>query len=150
MTGPSRGIYNFVIKNGEVEGKAEPDRVRRLHFRLRNVKRLLVRLLRILDYRCNANQPLFRLHLPRPRFFFFSFSSLSFSLLPRNHRSNKSPASSKKQGEGKDERKLDKREGKRERVSTIPLAFVLQRAGRSYRFTRDTVVLERAESINRR
>jgi len=54
MTGSSRGIDNFVIKNREVEGKAEPDRMRGLHFCLRNVKRLLIRLLRILDYRCKC------------------------------------------------------------------------------------------------
>lgn len=116
MTGPSRGIYNFIIKNGEVEGKAEPDRMRRLHFRLRNVKRLLVRLLRILDYRCNANQPLFRLHLPRPRFFLFLYSlSLSLSLLPRNHCSNKLPASS---SERERREKMDKSWIKGEKMRT--------------------------------
>lgn len=77
MTGSSRGIDNFVIKNGEVEGKAEPDRVCRLHFRLRNVKRLLVRLLRILDYRCKCKSASIQI------------TSFTTSFLRRDHRSNK-------------------------------------------------------------
>lgn len=77
MTGSSRGIDNFVIKNGEVEGKAEPDRMRGLHFCLRNVKRLLIRLLRILDYRCKCKLASIQI------------TPSTTSFLHRDHRSNK-------------------------------------------------------------
>lgn len=99
MTGSSRGIDNFVIKNGEVEGKAEPDRVRRLHFRLRNVKRLLVRLLRILDYRCKCKSVSIQI------------TSSTTSFLRCDHPSNKLSwdAAGEERDERKDERKLDKR-----------------------------------------
>lgn len=125
MTGSSRGIDNFVIKNGEVEGKAEPDRVRRLHFRLRNVKRLLVRLLRILDYRCKCKSASIQI------------TPSTTSFLRRDHPSNKLSLSSGGRcggrGARREERQTEQKEGrKRKRISTIRLASILQRSRVSF------------------
>lgn len=41
-------VEDFVVKDGEVEGEAQPDWVRRLHFLLADVEGLLIGLLRVL------------------------------------------------------------------------------------------------------
>jgi len=121
VTGSSRGIDNFVIKNGEVEGKAEPNRVRRLHFRLRNVKRLLVRLLRILDYRCKCKSASIQI------------TPSTTSFLHRDHRgNNKLPLSSGEMTGGereerKGERKLNKRRENASEFQRFASRLVLQR-----------------------
>ena len=55
VAGPRGRVDDFVIEDGKVEGEAEPYRMGRLHLRLGDVERLLVRLLRVLHDCCNAN-----------------------------------------------------------------------------------------------
>jgi hypothetical protein len=51
MASPVRRGKYLVVENGEVEGKAESDGVRRLHLTLGDVEGLLVRLLAVLNHR---------------------------------------------------------------------------------------------------
>ena len=84
MTGSSGRVNNFIIKNGEVESKTEPDGMGGLHFWLCYVKCFLIRFLWILDYRCNANREIqitifinFKMKLNI--FFFFGDKSIRLS-----------------------------------------------------------------------
>ena len=55
VTRPVRRVDDLVVEDGEVEGEAEADGVRRLHLGARDVERVLVRLLRVLRrrWRCD-------------------------------------------------------------------------------------------------
>lgn len=57
-----RRVEDFVVEDGEVEGQAEPDGVRRRHFLLADVEGLLVGLLRVVHrvfktHNCHQNNP---------------------------------------------------------------------------------------------
>ena len=50
------GVEDFVVEDGEVEGQAQPDGVRRLHVLLADVEGVLVGLLRVLHRICSNKQ----------------------------------------------------------------------------------------------
>ena len=56
LTGLVGGVQNLIVKNGEIESKSQPDRMRRLHLVFGYVESLLIRLLGLVYYRLNHTQ----------------------------------------------------------------------------------------------